>query len=191
MKFLIISSKNSIKKDCLSILDLLSMMVDVFEYEITSDNNLTIYFDDSNNIDFNDFILTINQDFYNDYRGYISKNYDKDIKLVNKIIIERIENIPIDDKHIYLDDKEVLKYLVSSNRITEIVKKEVLGKYYNNQEMLNTIKVYLDNNQNTSLTAKKLYLHRNTLIFRIEKFNEETKLDIRNFIDGYLVYHLL
>ena len=190
MKYLIITGKNKIKEDAQNIIDLLSKMVYVFDYEL-DDFNLLMYFNEYEDFDFRDVIININQDFYNDYRGYISREIDEIAKGQNKKILEGLNQLPFDDKHLYLDDKEILKYIVSNNLVNDEIRIKVLGKYYNNFEMLNTIKVYLDNNQNTSLAAKKLYVHRNTLISRIERFNEETGLDVRTFVDGYLIYHLI
>ncbi len=48
-------------------------------------------------------------------------------------------------------------------------------------EMLHTIDGFFDNNLNVSETARKLYVHRNTLLHRIEKIEKETGLDIRVF----------
>lgn len=38
-----------------------------------------------------------------------------------------------------------------------------------------------------SETAKKLYIHRNTLLYRLDKFKNETGLDVRTFHDAVLV----
>ncbi|WP_010273041.1 PucR family transcriptional regulator [Paenibacillus senegalensis] len=40
---------------------------------------------------------------------------------------------------------------------------------------------------NVSETAKRLYIHRNTLLYRLDKFKQETGLDVRNFQDAVLV----
>lgn len=51
-------------------------------------------------------------------------------------------------------------------------------------ETLNTINQFFENNLNISETARKLYLHRNTLTYRIEKIEKITGLDIKNFEDA-------
>lgn len=47
-----------------------------------------------------------------------------------------------------------------------------------------TIRKFFENNLNVSETARQLYIHRNTLVYRIEKLEKETGLDIRNFDDA-------
>jgi carbohydrate diacid regulator len=51
-------------------------------------------------------------------------------------------------------------------------------------EILNTINIFFDNGLNISETARKLYLHRNTLVYRLEKLQKTIGLDIRNFEDA-------
>lgn len=52
------------------------------------------------------------------------------------------------------------------------------------EETLNTIHKFFENSLNVSETARQLYIHRNTLVYRIEKLEKETGLDIRNFDDA-------
>ena len=47
-----------------------------------------------------------------------------------------------------------------------------------------TIYKFFENSLNVSETARQLYIHRNTLVYRIEKLEKETGLDIRNFDDA-------
>ena len=52
------------------------------------------------------------------------------------------------------------------------------------QETITTINVFFENNLNVSETARQLFVHRNTLVYRLEKLNTETGLDIRTFDDA-------
>ena len=65
-------------------------------------------------------------------------------------------------------------------------KKDILYKFKEkldslDNEMINTIKIFLDSDLNISHCAKKLYVHRNTLIYRLEKIKKETGFDIKDF----------
>ena len=51
-------------------------------------------------------------------------------------------------------------------------------------ELVETIYSFLKNNLNVTDTANDLYLHRNTLIYRLNKIHQVTNLDIRNFEDA-------
>ena len=53
-----------------------------------------------------------------------------------------------------------------------------------NDEMVHTIETFFDNSLNLSETARKLYIHRNTLVYRLEKVQHAIGLDLRNFDDA-------
>lgn len=52
-------------------------------------------------------------------------------------------------------------------------------------EMLETIVCFLDNSLNVTETAKKLFIHRNTLLYRLKKFQDNTGLDLKLFRDAH------
>ena len=54
-------------------------------------------------------------------------------------------------------------------------------------ETLTTIEKFFENNLNVSETARKLFVHRNTLVYRLEKIKKLTGLDIRDF-DNAIVF---
>lgn len=56
------------------------------------------------------------------------------------------------------------------------------------KELLQSVKIYIENNMNVSLTAKKLFMHRNSLQYRIDKFIERTGIDIKNFQGAMAAY---
>ena len=51
-------------------------------------------------------------------------------------------------------------------------------------EILMTVQKFFDNNLNVSETSRQLFVHRNTLVYRIEKLHQATGLDIRKFDDA-------
>lgn len=51
-------------------------------------------------------------------------------------------------------------------------------------ETLTTINKFFENNLNVSETSRQLFVHRNTLVYRIEKLQKSTGLDLRNFDDA-------
>jgi Regulator of polyketide synthase expression len=58
-------------------------------------------------------------------------------------------------------------------------------------EMLATLETFFSLDCNVSETAKKLYIHRNTLLYRLDKLKQETGLDVRQFRDAVLVKIIL
>ncbi len=73
----------------------------------------------------------------------------------------------------------------------KLFKSFVLKKYLNDQVMIDILQTFFKNNLNTKKTSEELFMHRNTLINKIEKFNYDTGYDVRNFYDAYIIYNLI
>ena len=63
--------------------------------------------------------------------------------------------------------------------LQEVFKKESLESL--DRETLMTIQSFFENNLNVSETSRKLFVHRNTLVYRLEKIRKLTGLDLREF----------
>ncbi|MEH7305816.1 helix-turn-helix domain-containing protein [Neobacillus drentensis] len=68
------------------------------------------------------------------------------------------------------------------------VRQGIFEIFYDEPEMYSTIKVFLENNLNASLTAKKLYIHRNTLQYRIDKFIDKSGIQLKDFYGAFTVF---
>ena len=53
-----------------------------------------------------------------------------------------------------------------------------------NDEMIHTIEKFFENSLNLSETSRQLYIHRNTLVYRLDKVQRATGLDLRAFDDA-------
>ena len=52
------------------------------------------------------------------------------------------------------------------------------------EETLSTINKFFENSLNVSETSRQLYIHRNTLVYRLDKLQKSTGLDLRVFEDA-------
>lgn len=52
------------------------------------------------------------------------------------------------------------------------------------EETLTTINKFFENSLNVSETSRQLYIHRNTLVYRLDKLQKTTNLDLRVFDDA-------
>ncbi|MCM1537474.1 MAG: helix-turn-helix domain-containing protein [bacterium] len=71
--------------------------------------------------------------------------------------------------------------------LCQIFVKEIFGDQIPeelDEETLTTIHKFFENNLNVSETSRQLFVHRNTLVYRIEKLQKATGLDIRVFDDA-------
>lgn len=63
--------------------------------------------------------------------------------------------------------------------LSEVFKKNGIDSL--DRETLETIQKFFENNLNVSETSRKLFVHRNTLVYRLEKIKKLTGLDLREF----------
>jgi hypothetical protein len=87
-------------------------------------------------------------------------------------------------EEIFFYDKMLFEKIVFN--ISPEVKLELLTKFkekFNlfDSELINTIEEFINCGLNISDAARRLYVHRNTLIYRLDKITKETGFDIRNF----------
>ena len=117
-----------------------------------------------------------------------------DIKGVSKSYKEA--NMALDVGKIFYADKTVIAYSTLGIgrliyqlpiNLCEMFIDEVFGGELSeeiDEEILNTIDKFLENSLNVSETSRQLYIHRNTLVYRIEKLEKATGMDVRNFDDA-------
>ena len=68
--------------------------------------------------------------------------------------------------------------------LSEVFKKNSIDTL--DQETLFTINMFFENSLNVSETSRKLFVHRNTLVYRLEKIKKLTGLDLREFDDAII-----
>lgn len=84
------------------------------------------------------------------------------------ILIRMLEDLP--------------KYKLNEN--LEMLMDTGAREIFSDEEMINTAEEFLENSLNVSETSRKLYLHRNTLTYRLDKIEKATGLNIRKFSDA-------
>ena len=74
--------------------------------------------------------------------------------------------------------------------LCEMFIREVFGdevpQILDDEEAMSTISKFFENNLNISETARQLYVHRNTLVYRLERIEKAIGLDIRTFDDAMI-----
>ena len=93
------------------------------------------------------------------------------------------ENISLDDVLLYLP-KDRREQLTSGYDLKN------LAKIFEDADVMMAVDGFLENGMNISLAARKLYMHRNTLIYRLNKVRALTGLDLKNF-DTALTFRIL
>ncbi len=79
-----------------------------------------------------------------------------------------------------LEDMPKFKLAENLEKLMDTSAKEI----FDDPEMITTADEFLENSLNMSETSRKLYLHRNTLAYRLDKIEKATGLNIRKFSDA-------
>ena len=80
-------------------------------------------------------------------------------------------------------------YLLIADSDTKIIladkflNKKIIS-VFKDQDLIESAEAFFDNNLNISETSRNTFMHRNTLIYRIEKIERITGLNIRNLNDA-------
>lgn len=102
----------------------------------------------------------------------------------------------LDVGKIFYGDKDIVSYATLGIgrliyqlpiNLCKIFIREIFGEKVPeelDEETLSTLEKFFDNNLNVSETSRQLFLHRNTLVYRIEKLQKATGLDVRKFDDA-------
>lgn len=188
-RYLIIESKQNIRSDESLIMSVFSEFIRIRHAEV-NDKSIILFHQDETDVSFLDIILNIMADTLSDLRIYESHlfEHEKDIEKHLSWCQKTMSTIPF-NKFVFLNNKVILSYLLPN--IDFESKRMILGKYHQDAVMIETIKAYLECNQNMMVASKRLYVHRNTLIQRLDKFYQTTGFDVKLFSDAFLIYQLI
>ena len=78
--------------------------------------------------------------------------------------------------------EEVPKFKL--NEYLEILLDDEAKTIFSDTEMINTAEEFLENSLNVSETSRNIYVHRNTLMYRLDKIERSTGLNVRKFSDA-------
>ncbi|HEY4391612.1 MAG TPA: helix-turn-helix domain-containing protein [Paenibacillus sp.] len=110
------------------------------------------------------------------------------IALRETLLLGRIFQV---SEHIHLPwdlELERLIYHIPDDRRQQFIEENGVNSHLlEDEETLVTLETFFQLDCNVSETAKRLYIHRNTLLYRLDKFKQETGLDVRSFQNAVLV----
>ena len=135
----------------------------------------------------------------------LSKDGIKDVRISYGNVVNELKEVSrsykeakmaLDVGKIFFDDRQIVAY--SELGIGRIIYqlpiplcrmfiKEIFGGKSPDdfdEETLITIYKFFENNLNVSETSRQLYIHRNTLVYRLDKLQKTTGLDLRIFEDA-------
>ncbi|WP_054711174.1 helix-turn-helix domain-containing protein [Bacillus sp. JCM 19041] len=163
----------------------------------TATNGLLLFKSDGDFLDLHAIVELIEADFYTGVQLFLgvpakgSRLYDA-VLLEAELFSHKLENRA--GQTVFTASEAGLTKILESipdglfNRLQQhFFPPEVIE----DDELLKTIRIYLQNNLNNSQTAKCLHLHRNSLQYRLDKFKALTGIEIRLFYQAVFTSLLL
>lgn len=182
MRFIIIRNYEDSKMLINIIRNLLGVNTKIKE----GNDYIIVYHDYKNDEDIIRILNSLSDDLMTSFISYISSDFDE-IKLANEleIILPIFMNNDFKagvynfkslllQKPIIHNKREVLNYILDSTGVGE-----------------EFIKGFAENDLNVSKASKAMFIHRNTMIYKLDKLKEISGFDLRIFIDAYILYMLI
>lgn len=137
--------------------------------------------------------------------GYLQKEGIKQLRIAYGTIVHEIKEVSrsykeakmaLDVGKIFFDDRDIIAYselgigrLIYQLPIPlcKMFIREIFGGKSPDEfdeETLTTIHKFFENSLNVSETSRQLFIHRNTLVYRLDKLQKSTGLDLRVFEDA-------
>lgn len=108
------------------------------------------------------------------------KDFDVLLDIYNKTKVKDYTNLAILSQILYKDK-------TYTNELNQI--KAIINKIMNdNNEFMNISDAMFKNNLNVSRSANDAFMHRNTLINKLDILNKKTGFNIQNFQDAFMLY---
>lgn len=170
------------------IIELFSTLGSSFTIESVIEDVITLLDNDYYNpdpVDLGGFSELILEDFDSNITMFLEPYLENEFLLSNDIKIF-IKELP----HGVYNFEDIVTYSVVRNN--KVLKNKILNYINNkvNSEVVHTVLEFIENNMNSSSTSKKIYMHRNTLNYRIDNFIESTKINVKTFKGANAVYLL-
>ena len=140
--------------------------------------------------EFEEIAKAINEDFYYNTNLYKTMEY-KINETISEAFLKEFDlykNYRNRHKLIMEQQELLLQYMILTvddyGGFTQVAQKIETLAY----DLIEVVKCYLENNFNLSMGAKALYMHRNTLMNKLEKFIQVTGLNVKEFKDATVAY---
>ncbi|SEN11262.1 PucR C-terminal helix-turn-helix domain-containing protein [Mesobacillus persicus] len=158
---------------------------------IIQDQSAELSYDEN---DFSSISTTLENDFFIKTYFYIGKTRMNQGNIREAFLLERkvfTEGMALLTKERIFTYEKVFPALTSislASPLKGLLETDIVDLLRGDEELLETMKVFLENGSNATLAAKKLYIHRNTLQYRLDKFTEQSSINVKVFSNALTVY---
>jgi len=160
------------------------------EWSLVLDHNFRNVFDVTWSSEYNCFFYS--EDNINQTLGELIPIIENDLACQLTVLVSHLDN-KLSDKALSLAVKFNSGKLINLADICLLAVNErqtdfilYIENYFSkiDEELLRTMAAYLANNSSGLKTANNLYIHRNTMLYRLSKFYQLTKLDLHDYDDA-------
>ncbi|WP_125565796.1 helix-turn-helix domain-containing protein [Companilactobacillus insicii] len=157
------------------------------EYGILILNNSEVFMEHSELVS---TVQLLDEDFGTKSQVYIGQTWPLDenvpeIFKLEKRIFSQNDGDPVSNL-----STDVISFMFNQSLANEKLFITLKNIITSNSEYISMIRSLYINQNNIAKTSKDLYVHRNTLLYRIDKFNRETGLNLKS-MDDLVLCHLL
>lgn len=164
---------------------------------IWNSNNQGIVLEKNNHYvedeDYASLAEALQSDFYFTTTFYLGKELKVNENMASIFAQERIffsKGISLLSNQRVLSLEKILPHLLVDRLVEAEV--ELFQQWFSileeDQELLMTIQTFIENNGHSTKTAKQLYIHRNTLQYRLDKFTEKTGFLLKDYNSFFIIY---
>jgi len=170
------------------ILTLLEDVLEDIEY-IVFNNKMFVYYEEELDIELKRIYEAVSFDFGIKFRMFVCDIISiKDSVILYYLWDDYFKN-KIND--IYLINDLILEINKRNYKLIKQLKKVLLDKILIDQQLISLIKSMIENDLNISKSASELFMHRNTVNYKIEYIRKNTGFNIQKFKDVLSLYILL
>lgn len=134
-------------------------------------------------------------DFFTEMSLFIGQMI-QDTNLINLLHIYKSEKkwfssgLHLMPSQMVFTQQDIVPAILFSEASDETIQylKKLIEPVQEDTELLKSIRIYLESNLNITLASKQLYVHRNSLQYRVDKFIERTGIDVKSFKGAVMVY---
>lgn len=175
----------SMPDDLLLVFEELSERIHIEQRE---ESHLTLLDEDYYNeepIDLEELYLLLTADFEEPFTMFLEPYQASDFPLTERIV----RFLPQLPWGLY-EFEDIIAYAVlrQNEALKQAIQSFILER--TNADVIHTVREFIHNNMNSSVSAKKLYMHRNTLNYRIDNFIEATCINVKTFHGANAIYLL-